>query len=507
MGKLGVAPAAIVAVVIFLLAAAPAPQASPKPTSIAIVINGDMLPIDPPPRFEKNVLFVPVRRTLEALGLPFAKTGNVVTTQVGSKNVSLEVGGRGAQVDGARVTLEAPTMEIKNVLYAPLRFFTDVLGAQAHFDKRANAVAIVAQLVGRSADGLIQTSTGYQRFGNVAGVDVLSDPPTVTLGENGSVKTVPIAANATIDVEDVNVGVTMPGELGDIRPGDFVRLQMRKNGRVDSVVDEYGSRVGKIVAVAGNQFVLADGQVVTAGRTTEVALNGKGASFSDLRPGDAVSVRYNVESNEVREVLASRQVASATARSGVAVTGVEVNAPGPLRPGATVTVRLHGTPRGGATFDIASFVTNVAMHETSPGSYEGSYVVPRGANFADAVVTGHLQIGTATADAQAPTTISASSTPPGISDFAPGDGVTVNTSRPAIYATFVSDAVPVNPSSIVLHVNGRDVTADCVRGPQFIEYMPSYSYRNGPVHVDVRVADGAGNVTTKSWTFKIEARS
>ena len=107
---------------------------------------------------------------------------------------------------------------------------------------------------------------------------------------------------------DVNVDVTSPGELGDVRPGDFARIEMRKDGRVERVVDEYGSRNGHIVAVGGNQFVLDDGQVIAAGRMTEISLNGKAASFDGLRPEDEVTVRYNVESNEVREILASRSI-------------------------------------------------------------------------------------------------------------------------------------------------------------------------------------------------------
>ena len=47
------------------------PEAVAAPPPIAIVINGETLPLNPPPRFEKNLLFVPVRRTIEALGLTF----------------------------------------------------------------------------------------------------------------------------------------------------------------------------------------------------------------------------------------------------------------------------------------------------------------------------------------------------------------------------------------------------------------------------------------------------
>jgi hypothetical protein len=482
---------ALVLASIVAAVSAPRPTPSPPPPTgaIAIVINGDRLPIEPPPRFLGNELYVPVRKTLEALGLPFERSGGRVVTQVGSKTVNV-----------------APTIEIKDVLYAPLRFFTDSLGAQATFDRHDNTVSIVAQLVGRTAAGLIATESGFVRVGTVAAVDVLSDPPTITLGYDSGPKTISIAPNAIIEMEDVNANVTTPGELGDVRPGDFARVEMRKDGRVVHVIDAFGSRYGRIIAAAAGQFVLDDGQVIADGHTTEVALDGKAASFADLRPGDSVSVRYNVETNEVREVLASRAAVAASPSAGVATT-IEDDATRPLRPGDTVRVVLHGTPGGSATFDIGSYVTDQTMQESAPGRYEGTYVIPPGANFATVPVIGHLSLaGGSTMDAVAAQPLSASSAPPGITDFAPDAGTTVNSARPAIYAAFSAGAVPVNASETALWVNGRDVTAECVRTPQFIQYLPSYSYSEGPVRVTVRVADRAGNATTKSWTFTIRTR-
>ncbi|MBV9232849.1 MAG: copper amine oxidase N-terminal domain-containing protein [Candidatus Eremiobacteraeota bacterium] len=474
---------------------------------ISIVINGDTLALEPPPRFIHGVLFVPVRRTIEALGLTFAREGPQITVQVGSKAVSLTMGSKLAEVDGNRVALESPPLEIKDVLYVPVRFFTDALGAQASFDRRANALSIVAQLVGRSANGLVTVRGGYERFGTVAAVDVLSDPPTVTLSDNGSVKVIKVASNAAIDVTDVTVNVTSPGELADIRPGDFARIEMRKDGRVERIVDEYGSRSGRIVAIASSEFVLADGQVIAPDRTTEIALNGKAASLYQLRPGDAVTIRYNVETNEVREILASRAVATTTGAPAqpLAVASVESDATHPLRPGETIHVVARGTPGGSAIFDIGSDVANQAMHEQSAGLYSGSYTIPRGANFSDAPLIVRLQAAGGEVEAAAAQGISASSVPPGISDVAPRAGTTVNTNRPAVYATFVSDAVPVRSSSALLWINGRDVTSECVRSATFIQYLPSYSYPDGPVHVTVRVADEAGNTTTKSWDFTIRS--
>jgi hypothetical protein len=492
----------------FVVAAASSPtpaihaQAQSRRT-MAIVINGNPLPIDPAPRFDKNVLFVPVRRTLLALGLPFNRYGNRLVTQVGSKTATLVVGSRTATIDADQIQLDQPVSETNGVLYAPLRFFTDVLGAQATYDRRANTVIIVAQLAGRSDTGLMVTGSGYTRVGTVAAVNVLSDPPTLTFGYFSGPKTVSIAPNAAIDIENVDADVTAPGELGDVRPGDFARVEMRKDGRVERVVDAYGSHDGRIVAAAGNQFVLDTGQVISPGRTAEVSLNGAAAGFSDLRPGDRVSVRYNVETNEVREILASRPIAGSPSQNGLSVS---TDATRPLRAGETLRVTMRGPANGSATFDIGSYVADQIMRESPAGTYDGSYTIPGGANFDSVPVIGRLHVASGTLQAQAADLVSASSVPPGVSDFGPDNGDVVNDNRPSMYATFNSDAVPVNPSSVQIVVNGHDVTSDSVRTSQFVQYVPAFGYPDGPVRVTVRVADGAGNVTTKSWTFVIRTR-
>ena len=460
--------------------------------TIAIVINGVKLPLQPPPMMVHGQLYVPVRRTIEALGLPFNVVGNHVETQVGARPILIPIGGGGA-------------VEVKDALYVPLRFFTDVLGAQATYDSHAQRVTIVAQLVGRSASGLILTHTSAERFGTVTAVDLNSTPPTVTLEYNATIHTVPIGENAIVEMHDVAANVVVPGELGDVRPGDFARIYMDRAGHVERVEDAFGSYFGHIAATTASEFVIADGHVIVPNRTTQIVLNGATAAVSDLRVGDVVTVRYNVETSEIRTVLASRPIAAVSPQPGQPqITSVTLNTNRPQRAGDSITVALQGTPAGSATFDIGSYVTSLAMSERSPGVYLGTYELPNGANFSDVPIIGHLRVGSNSApEVQATQTLSASSVPPGISDFAPGEGAAVNTRSPAIYATFVADAVPVNPSSIVMWVDGRDVTSESLRTPTFIQYVPSYTYHRGEVHVTVRVADLAGNTTTKSWTFVI----
>lgn len=488
----------------FALAAAPvhhAPKAKPQP-AVGIVINGAPLPLEPRPLLVNGILLVPVQRTIHALGLDFEREGSRMITHVGSKTVTLRDRSRIALVNDERIVLDAPVVLLNDVFYAPLRFFTEVLGAQATFSRRERTVTIVAQLVGRSGEGEFVEGNRTLRVGTVTAVDVNSNPPTVTLSFNGAVRTIGITPNAIVTMRDIAVDVDTPGELADFHPGDYAEITIAKDGTVLSVVDAFGSRYGTIAATNDSEFVLQDGHVIAPDRDTQIVLNGKAASFGDLQIGDRVSVRYNVETSEVLEIDAERSEAPPSAQSGTAsIEAVTIDATQPLRAGQKLTVTLQGTPGGAATFDVGPYVQNVAMTERSPGTYVGTYVIPRSANFTGVPIVGHLRMHDGSAvDAQSVQMLSAAGTPPGITSFGPQQGATVNADEPAIYATFVSSAVGVNPSSIRIEVNGMDVTDDALRAANFVQYLPRTTYR-GRVDVTVRIADFAGNATSKSWTF------
>lgn len=480
-------------------------HAAPRQPEIGIVINGEPLAVQPPPLLERGILMVPVRRTIVALGLAFTARGSRMFTAVGAKRIVLRDGSRVALVNGTPFYLDAPAVRRNGVFYAPLRFFTAVLGAEATFDRRAHVVTIIAQLLGRSGEGDFTIGNRTVRVGTVTAVDVDSDPPTVTLAFNGDVHTIAISNNAIISMRDVGVDVQVNGELADVRPGDYAEVVMRRNGTVTSVIDEYGSRYGRIAVAAPNELLMQDGHVIVPDRDTVITLNGKTAAFPDLQAGDRATVRYNVETGEVREIVAERADAQYSAQSGTAsITSVSIDATHALRAGDTVTVTMLGTPGGAATFDVGAYVRGIAMTQKSPGTYTGRYTIERSAAFVDTPIVAHLRMsdGSSVA-ARAVTTLSASGQPPGIVAVGPSDGASVDLNMPAVYATFVTEAVPVNPSSIRLEVDGRDVTPECLRTTHFVQYIAERKYRRGPMHVTVRVSDEAGNTTVKSWTFYI----
>jgi Copper amine oxidase N-terminal domain len=472
---------------------------------IALVLNGTKLAVNPPPVFYKDHLLVPIRRILSALGLGFDKVGRYVHTYAAAKTVTLAVGSTRATVNDQIVQLDAAPVEIKNVLYAPLRFFTQTLGAQAVFNRQTNSVEIISTLVGRSGNGMVATDGGVRQTGTVTAIDLDSSPPTLTLTYNASVRTMKIRSDVAVIVQDVNSGTSNAGEVEQVHTGDYAEIRLDKNGEIKQIIDAYGSRSGTVAAVGAGQVVLDDGHVITPTRATTISLNGSNAGIEQIAVGDQLMVRYNIDSSEPREIIATRKsLGSPAASGGVSIESITVSPQRPLRQGDTLTVTMRATPGGFAGYDIGPYVRNLTLSEGPAGQYTGSYVIPRGVNFAGAPVFGHLNSHGADAPpAVSETTVSVATEPPSIIDFAPDNGSTVNNSRPSIYATFSSSTVAVNPSSARLQVNGHDLTSSSTRTPRFIQYTPGIDYPAGPMRVTVSVADAAGNVATKSWTFFI----
>lgn len=477
-----------------------------KATPITVSINAAPLSIDPAPRYVHDRLLVPVRRILSALGLPFNRVGRRISTQVSDRTIYLTVGSNIASVNGEPVVLDSVPLELKGVLFAPLRFFTAGLGAQAVYNAKTQNVEITSSLAGRSATLSTGADGTHEYKGIVEAVDNDSEPPSITVTSGASVKTIAIPFSAGVIINDIVANTTTPGTLQDVHVGDYAKIELRRDNSVNRVVDAFASRQGTIAAISGNTLVLSDGHVIVPNGVTALSLNGQGAKTTDLHIDDDLTVRYNLITSEIREIVATRRATGTPPPAGaVSITSIEPSLTHPLRPGETFEVVMKGTPGGQATFDVGPYFRGLALREASPGSYTASYKIPRGANFSAAPLFGYLRVRDADAPrAQSTVEVSASSTPPGIGDFGPDQGQTVNNPDPSIYATFAAAAVPINVSSITLIINGHDVTSSTNRSASFIEYHPLNTFGDGLVHVTVRVADLAGNIATKSWTFNVK---
>jgi len=487
--------------------ASPAPTTETPTRTIVIVINGQQLQTEADARIIDGHVMLPLRVVFDALGVPVTKAGTTITGQLPTGKIVVSVGASAATVSGRSVRLDTPAQDIDGTMFVPLRFFGDALGATTTYDGRGARVEIVSPLIGRNVAEEAGPDGGTRVRGVITAIDRNVEPPSVTVNVRGAVRTISVNSDAKVFVEDVTINSQIKGDLGDLRVGDALLAIVARDGKVQELHDFFRSASGTVSAVSPSAVVLGTGVVVSPSSGTEITLNGAPAKVTDLQVGDYVTVRRNPESGELRQVLASRKTVAGTAppATSVQITSFSISAARALRAGEFFDVSLQGTPGGHATFDIGSYVAGAPMSEDAPGTYRARFTIPDRFNVAQVPVYGHLTVnGSEAARAQAATQLTTSTTPPSIVDVAPPAGQTVNTSRPNVYATFISPSqVDINQSSIQLVVNGRDVTASATRSPTFITYTPGLDYPDGPVTVTVRVADAAGNAASRTWTFTI----
>jgi uncharacterized Zn-binding protein involved in type VI secretion len=496
-----------------VVAAAPAPSPTPaaeRPVrSIAIVINGETLQGEAPPEVVEGRVMVPLRAVFAAFGIPLVRVGDAISATLASGVATVVVGSRQARVNGLPILLDQAPVDEDGTTFVPLRFIGAALGAVVSYDQKGAKIEIVSPFIGKNVNERAASGGGSTLLGTVSAIDAIASPPALTLLVGGNPRTIAVNSTARFYIEDTTIRSQLRGELSDLRVGDALRVVLAKDGRVVEVHDFFKSATGAVAAVSPDAIVLGNGRVITGQRVSEISINGDPARIADIRLGDYVTVRSNPESGEIRQVIVTRQVPPTAAPStDVGIATFTISATRPLRAGESLDLEMHGTAGAQASFDIGDYVTGVAMREDAPGIYRARFVIPERFNVVQVPVFARLRVATNQAPRlEAATRLSAVTTPPAIVDIAPASGQTTNNPRPSIYATFNSPLdVGIDAASIVLTVNGRDVTSSAVRSTNFITYSPPGDLADGAVRVTVRVADPAGNSSTRSWSFSIKSR-
>jgi predicted regulator of Ras-like GTPase activity (Roadblock/LC7/MglB family)/uncharacterized Zn-binding protein involved in type VI secretion len=487
-------------------APAPSPTAERPIRSIAIVINGEALLGEAAPKVIDGRVMVPLRAVFAAFGIPLVREGKDISATLVSGVATVTVGSKWARVDGRPIVLAQAPLDDNGTTFVPLHFIGDALGAVTSFDQKGAKIEIVSPFIGKNVNERSASGGGSTVVGSVSAIDSNSAPPALTVLVGGNPRTIALTSQARFYIEDTTIRSQIRGELSDVRVGDALRVVLTKDGHVAEVHDFFKSTTGRVAAVASSALVLASGRVIASDRVSEITINGDPAKIADIRLGDYVTVRSNPESGEIRQVIVTRQNEPTAAPAGdIAIASFTLTANRPLRAGESFDLEMRGTENGRATFDIGDYVTGSAMREVAPGIYRARFVIPERFNVVQVPVFGRLVVGTSQAPRlEADARLSAVTTPPAIVDIAPASGQTINNPRPSIYATFNSPGdVGIDAGSIVLTVNGRDVTASAVRSATFITYSPAEVLADGLVHVSVRVADPAGNSATRAWSFSI----
>jgi hypothetical protein len=205
-------------------------------------------------------------------------------------------------------------------------------------------------------------------------------------------------------------------------------------------------------------------------------------------------------------VVAPAAVVVAQAAAPLRIERFGVAPLGRAEPGAELQFRLEGQPGATAWVEIPGVASRVAMRETRPGHYEGSYTLRQRDNLAAAgPVTATLRSDDnriATSTLRQP--LVNDNRPPQIGSLLPREGEAVGAGPTLVSGSF-NDAsgAGVDPQSVRIRVSGRDVTSLAQITPR------EFSFRDrlppGRHTVEVTAADRAGNVAQKSWSFDVGA--
>lgn len=490
------------------------------PQAMHVVVNGKSLPASSVAIIDDKV-YVAVRAVGEALGAYVTSNAQQRTVTITTllRQAVLHVDDQRAMVNGQEIVLSAPPRRNAARIMLPLRALGTVFGASVLYKAQTHAVIVSAtsQNVGPRPASPPASARTYE--GSVVSVNPSANPPTIAFASGGQNYTVAVPADTAIAFRDVHGAITGDGTLSAVRPGDALVVTLGAGGQLISMADIFASISGTIASVADQSMVLTSGRVISADSsfTASVTLDGKAASFASLRSGDKVTVRADPVSGAEREVVAltpggfattaTATPSSQTQSGALAVTigGISDNARAAFRAGSVLKVALDGTPGARAEFDLSDVFAHNLMREVRPGHYEGAYAVSVGTNLTDAPLLVRLNKDGLTALAEAPDPITIITTPPSVRETAPASGGQINISRPNIVATFITVGnTGMDPSSLQLSVNGRDVTSQTTRTPSFISYYPPADLAPGAVDVRVKGTDIAGNELEYGWSFKIQ---
>lgn len=121
-------------------------EAAKPPATLSIVINGETLDNDPPPRTIDGRVLIPLRKVFNALGAEVAYENKVITAVRDGKTIELSPDKKTALVNGQELTLDVPPLLFDGSTYVPLRFVAQAFGDEVAFDAPTKTITVTSEL-------------------------------------------------------------------------------------------------------------------------------------------------------------------------------------------------------------------------------------------------------------------------------------------------------------------------------------------------------------------------
>lgn len=213
-----------------------------------------------------------------------------------------------------------------------------------------------------------------------------------------------------------------------------------------------------------------------------------------------------------------------------AITNIALNSDAALSPGATLRIQLAATPNArAASVVLGDSGITVPLRQQAAGTYTGSYVVRRAdridptqlmtarLTFGERVYSRQFNYppafqalamgarGDQRGEARAERQAARDQRSPDITELTPANGERVEERRNTRVAARLSDeGSGVDPESVQLRLNGRDVSAEARVTDDRVVFRDELE--PGRYTAEVTVRDKVGNQTKKTWTFDVAER-
>ncbi|MCW1300751.1 MAG: copper amine oxidase N-terminal domain-containing protein [Candidatus Parvarchaeota archaeon] len=112
------------------------------------LVNGNEVKLDVAPVIISNRTMVPVRFIAEAFGakVSYDPTSKTVSIVLNEKRITLKIGSNIAKVNDIEIKIDVSPVIIDGRTFVPLRFVSEILGAEVNWDKDTKTVIIIYKL-------------------------------------------------------------------------------------------------------------------------------------------------------------------------------------------------------------------------------------------------------------------------------------------------------------------------------------------------------------------------
>lgn len=337
---------------------------------------------------------VPVRSFAEQLGAKVDWNGSTGTLTVSeSSGIGIiRVGNPVATIRGISVHFPHAPFIMGGQVYAPILFFNQMFDQAWVFDPMTRQFTWIPIFPRYPAHNAPRVIFGPKRktpksatapipasriiVSEVASVLPSRTNPKITIQTDVKRITYPVATDAIILRGRIG-GQTMEVSLGDVLPGDRVRLHFNESGMLTAIRAQFILVTGKVRSIQENSIVLENGEDLTTMPETEVVLSGNvTGTLQDIHVGDQIVARVGPISERtflIKVVIRSPNGHSETYKGQVSLSTI-----GPLNVGDVLIVRFKAQAGGKAVFTIPGVSANTVMTEVEPGTYQGQYTVQQG---------------------------------------------------------------------------------------------------------------------------------